>query len=50
MIIMSGCRVHIPELVREAEKKEVIFLGARPLRGGGDKGLTTKKKELFLKL
>ena len=34
-------------MLREAEKS-VIFLVARPLRGGvGCKGLATKKKELF---
>ena len=27
-----------------------FFLGTRPLRGGGGKGLATKKKYLFLKL
>ena len=35
-------------LPREAAKK-VLFLVARPLRGGGV-DLSTKKKELFLKL
>ena len=32
--------------LREAVKI-VIFLEARPLRGGGDKGLATKKKDFF---
>ena len=31
------------------KKMKVIFLVARPLRGGGGKGLATKKKEPFLK-
>ena len=30
--------------------KSYLFLVARPLRGGGGKGLATKKKGLFLKL
>ena len=34
---------------RKAEKS-YFFLVARTLRGWGDKGLATKKKELFLKL
>ena len=32
------------------QKDNGIFLVARPLRGGGGKGLATKKKYRFLKL
>ena len=31
----------------EGSRKKVISLVARPLRGGGDKGLATKKKYIF---
>ena len=34
----------------EASKRKGIFLVVRPLRGGGGKGLATKKKKPFLKL
>ena len=37
-------------MVREATKKCNFYLMARPLRGGGVKDRSTKKKELFLKL
>ena len=42
----------INEMLRDAAKKELFFLVAGPLRGrgGGGKGLATKKKEVFLKL
>jgi len=36
-------------MLREAQK-ESFFLVARPLKGGGGKGLAIKKKELFSKL
>ena len=35
------------QLLRKVEKKLKFFLVARPIRGGGDKGLATKKKELY---
>ena len=33
----------------KGSRKKRLFLVARPLRGGGVKGLATKKKYLFLK-
>ena len=37
-------------LFREAAKNNGLFLVARPLRGGGGKGLATKKEDRFSKL
>ena len=39
------------QIYKGRRKKIVFFLVTRPLRrGGGDKGLATKKKDRFLKL
>ena len=44
------CQGIVKFKVREAANKKNNFLEARPLRGGGGKGMANKKKEPFLKL
>ena len=40
----SEASTHNLNCLREAAKNNSIFLMARPLRGGGGKGLATKKR------